>query len=248
MKSIKSFQLPSFFLPILAIALLALPTTLSAKQKLSGDLIFSNGDLISGAILSWNDEEIELLSPDMLESSTFSTKNILSLKLHDDPAARLPTPKDLTTLTLKPRNDKSLGQDEISGSLSQISDTHVTLDTPYAGTLKFKRSLVQDINIEATGEHIYQGPNSLSEWFNTEHNTSWKYSKGALISGDLSGAISQEFKLTNQIKISLDHSWKTNAYFKMKFYSSDHKMSNPEHSYELSVSYDRLSIIKKILS
>ena len=247
MKSFSSFSF-RILAAVVANCVMLLSNLTVADDSLPVTLIFHNGDHISGTIIQWNPEQIELKSKDMIENSTFSTKNLLSMKIHasNAPKTRTSASQDITTITVKPRFLKALGNDKIIGSLDQISATHISLNTPYAGKLNIRRSLIKNISISTNENVIYQGPNSISEWTDTIHSGSFTYHNGALISGNSNGNITIPIDLPDKAVISLDHTWKNQNKIIIRFYTNDYTMTTPSSFYELSTRYNTFYMRKRI--
>lgn len=241
------------FKPFIKYIFPALLTSLSlanAQDLLKGKLLFLNGDTITADILEWKSDSIRVKHPYLLEEYTFDNSNILEIQLIDNGKKTTPQeptgeePQDTTTVLIKPRYKASNANDTIRGNLVQNDAEAITLDTAFAGQLKIERSKILNIDIDATTDLLYNGPNNIDEWLNTLHNESWSYSNNALYSSENMGNISMDMKLPDQLLFSFDQEWRTSAYINVKLFSDDHTISRPNNYYEFSLRHGSITMRK----
>jgi len=133
-------------------------------HKPSGSIFFQNGDSITGQIINWDLNSMTIHSPDFLEPITFSNKYILTTLLNDKPKTNEKEFNNLTTLVLQHRNNQQGLHGVVKGSFSSISDTHVTLNTSYAGKINVLKKFVTKMEVDSKEGYLYTGPNSIEEW------------------------------------------------------------------------------------
>ena len=211
-------------------------SALVEDNSLSGTLYFQNGDSVTGQIINWDLESIDLKSPDFIKPVTFSCAHILNILLDD----KMNTEKqdeldDLTTLILQHRNNQQGLHGVIKGSFTNIDDTHVTLNTSYAGPVKVLKKFVTKMEVDSKQGYLYTGPNSLDEWHNNNINQSWSFTNKSLISGVSAGNIAKDIQISESALISFDLSWKKDENLKLYLYSSDIKQDRSDNYYKITI-------------
>ncbi len=237
-------QFIKFILPVFLIS----GSILNAQKLLTGKILFLNGDSLTADIVEWKEDNIRIKHPFLLNECVLDKANILEIKLLDNGSKELERDKvqDTTTIQIKPRYKSSNDNDTIRGNLVQNNAEAITLETNFAGELKIQRSKILNIDIDATTNLLYHGPNSLDEWHNTLHNSSWSFTNSSLYSSEDMGNISMDMKLPDQLLFSFDQHWRTSAYINIKLFSDDHKMSRPNNYYEFSVRHGSIYVRKFI--
>lgn len=216
------------------------------KDKiLSGTVHFQNGDSVTGQIINWDLESIDLKSPDFTEPVTFSSSHILNILLDD----KVNTEKqdefdDLTTLILQHRNNQQGLHGVIKGGFTNIDDTHVTLNTSYAGQVKVLKKFVTKMEVDSKQGYLYTGPNSLDEWHNNNMNQLWSFTNKSLISGPSAGNIAKDIQISESALISFDLSWKKDENLMLYLYSSDIEQERPDNYYKLTLQKNEQKMYK----
>lgn len=218
------------------------PAKLIAKKNnlpvkgMSGTLFFTNGDSISGQLSDWNLETIALTSRGMLEPITFSSEHITNIVLDDKKIAQEANEsEDLTTLRLQHRNGQKGLNGVIKGSFSDIDDTHITLNTNYAGKIKVLKKFTTKMEVDSKKGYLYMGPNSLEEWNSNNIVQSWEYLNQSLISRKSAANIAKDIKIPDSAVISFDLSWKKDEMLDLYLYSSDPTQARPDNYYKFSI-------------
>lgn len=233
-------KLTSFFcLTFLALSWNTFGETKSPSSDLA-TLIFKDQTSLVGEILALDPKkgELRFTSPDLEGEVTLKTAQLLEINL---------AKKDLTTeekadhyaiATSKPRFDKR-PKDSLRGKLQAIDETHITLETNYAGPLQLRREFIGDLTIFANSPSVYYGPRKLNNWTVSSGNIteSWDFKDNALVSKRPQG-IAREVKIPEQAKISFTISWKNIPAFQFAFLSNEGSTKLPPVSYMCSFSHN----------
>lgn len=215
-------------------------------QLVAGTIFFINGDSIAGQITDWNEDNISLTSQDLVDPVTFSTNKILNVTLKDnrDSIIEVDPNQDETTLIINNRDNQKGLHGMIKGGFSNIDDTHVTLNTNYAGKIKVLKKFITKMEIDSKQGYLYLGPKSLDEWYNNSLVPSWEYTNNSLIGGERAGNLGQDMNLPEEASISFDLSWKNDEYLSLYLFSSDHEQSTPNDYYKLTISRGKITFYK----
>jgi len=227
------------------------PTNIEKKQEshLSGTVYFVNGDSVTGQIIDWNLDNITLSSPDFIEPITFVSAHVLNIILDDQESSKeTDEHSDLTSLIIQHRGKEQGLHGVIKGSFANIDDTHVTLNTSYAGEIKVLKKFITKMEVDSKKGYLYSGPKSLEEWYNNNTDQYWSYSNQSLIAGITAGNIAQDIKLPEHALISFELSWKNQENLELLLYSSDPEASRPDDYYKLSLRpYNNVTMYKYLL-
>lgn len=243
-------SLPKLFSTLLLSLFTLSVNSLNAADILKGKFLFLNGDSITADVIEWKNDSVRIKHPYLLNECEIKKENLLEIKLLNQSTAKEDEAdqklKHTTKLLIKPRYKASNDNDTIRGELIQNDGKHITLKTSYAGQLNIQRSKILSIDINAHSNLLYSGPNSLEEWHNNLHYSSWTYKKGALYSNDKMGSISKDLKMPDRVAISFDQHWRNAAHIKVKLFSDDHKSSRPNNYYEFSIRHGSIYVKKYI--
>lgn len=121
--------------------------------------------------------------------------------------------------------------DVLRGTLANLSDSEVSLDTWYAGPLKFRRAMVDTLEIEDRPELLYSGPSGLDGWTQQDPAT-WTFDQGSLRSAT-PGSIARSLKLPAKTRFAFDLAWRSSPRFRFMFFTDDISSDHPASSYEL---------------
>jgi hypothetical protein len=191
----------------------------AASGSPTGDaLVFRNGDLLHGTLLSIvPDTEIRWSHPDAKRPIEFAPPNIVQIKLAAQPAAPAAPPQAVVRLT---------NGDELRGQIVALDETTLTLQTAYAGELAIQRTMVQTILPKtSTGPALYRGPTDLADWVRPQGDQAWRFRNGALYSvAGQSGPIGRDVKLKDRSRIEFDLAWRNPPYLQISLAAD-----NPEN-------------------
>jgi hypothetical protein len=121
--------------------------------------------------------------------------------------------------------------DVLRGSLAGLGESEVVLDTWYAGTLKFRRSMVDTLEIQDRPEILYAGPDGLAGWIQQKPAT-WTFEQGSLRANS-PGSIARSLELPAKTRFAFDLAWRSSPRFRFIFFSDDTGTEQPSNSYEL---------------
>ncbi len=121
--------------------------------------------------------------------------------------------------------------DVVRGELTGVDETTITLRTWFAGEMKFRRVMVDSLEIQDRPEILFSGPSGLEGWTQSEENA-WSFEHGALRAKG-QGTIARELELPAKTRFAFDLAWRSSPRFRFLFYTDDIKSDHPENSYEL---------------
>lgn len=202
------------------------------KKKTSKAKIFlTNGDQLHGQTLQIDkDNNLQFHSESLHQNASFPLKNVLSLNLDGSQPDKLP--ETLTRVTLQPRFSEQK-HDTILGTLSELTQDSIKLDTWYGGEITLKRSMVQSLDVINNGAGSFFGPNNLDEWSLSEGKGSWNYHHGSLVSVT-KGGIGRDVGLREKSHISFDASWEKTMRFRLQLYANAVGENSPSAYYDLN--------------
>lgn len=187
---------------------------------------FSNGDQLTGEILSLTGEKLSWKSQILREPAEFELEHVLDLSIPSAiPASKIPAAGHRATLEMT-------NGDSIVGQLAGVSDEEIRLQTWYAGELVMRRVNVKSVKISPTPDYHYRGPNSIGEWTRADGDGDWTFKNGELHS-ELPGGIAREVDFPDECSIAFDVAWRGSLRTKLVFFSNDITTSGPESGYEM---------------
>ncbi len=211
--------------PLKAIGLfLTLSIGIHAEDADQAVMRFHNDDQISGKLKALGDESLVWESDILAEPATFDLQHVLNLTLNAENKA--PEAGHVAMLTLK-------NGDQIHGQLGGITDEAITIETWFAGVMKFRRTMVSKIEIEGSSSLHFRGPSSIEEWQQSPQD-SWEYKRQAFISRKM-GSIARDKILPDECTIAFTVERKSDQLdLKLMLFSNDVESSRPRSGYELS--------------
>lgn len=203
------------------ILLLGLAATLASAAD-ETEIRCTDGSRIRGSLLGIGPDRV-LFGADFLASPVpLRLDKVLDLSL---PIQRGESQGDhVAVLTLS-------NGDVLRGTLANLSDSEVSLDTWYAGPLRFRRAMVDTLEIEDRPELLYSGPNGLDGWTQQDPAT-WTFDQGSLRSAT-PGSIARSLKLPAKTRFAFDLAWRSSPRFRFMFFTDDISSDHPANSYEL---------------
>jgi len=133
--------------------------------------------------------------------------------------------------------------DILRGELIGVSDTEISLKTWYAGEMKFRRQMVDTLDIQDRPDVLYAGPTGLDGWTVDDKDT-WVYEEGILRSQH-QGTISRKLDLPAKARFSFDVAWRSTPRFRFIFFSDDVESQEPDNCYILSSTNGRYVQLNK---
>lgn len=185
---------------------------------------FANGDQLSGSMESLTTERLVWNSPILEKSTPFFLKSVLDLKL----TAAQPKSDARHEATVSLTNG-----DSVRGQLASISDDAVELDTWYAGRMKFRRVMISDIQVDERPTLLYQGPEGIDDWTQTEEPHAWSFRDSSFRSTS-AGGIARDVGLPDECSISFVAGWRGTFALKLNFFSDDIHQDSPESGYSMT--------------
>lgn len=170
---------------------------LLAGPTLAQDLVtLKTGDVFSGEVIALSDGIITLQSPHSQKPLRVKNEKLKKLNFGEQSTGDLP--KDSQVINLR-------NGDSMPGKIVALSDTHVTVQTWFAGQLEIPRSQIESLFFGVTPQTtIYQGPNDLSNW--EGNNNEWELTSGRLSSRDR-GTVGKDFELPDNFIFSTRFTW-----------------------------------------
>lgn len=166
---------------------------LAAKPEKS-TVFFSNGDSLKGNIVSLQNNRLSWNSDTLGGEAQVQVEKIREILLSD--VAEMKSDGDHMAFVhfnpdLRQQNQKMAG-DTIYGSLIDITEKHVVLDTWYAGRLQLDRNMIQSFEISDKNAFFYNGPKQENDW-TFSPSKSWENKNGILDQKSSNGTASREF-------------------------------------------------------
>jgi hypothetical protein len=188
---------------------------------------FSNDDRLAGALESLTPDTLVWRSPVLEHPAPFFLRNVTEINIPAAPPANAGGHEATINLT---------NGDVVRGQLVSVTDTTVSLDTWFAGTIHFNRLMVSSVTVGEKPVFLYQGPNGLDGWrqFGESDEPAWTYSRGAFRS-QAAGSIARPDLLPDECSIQFETAWRADSIALKVVLFSDNPASDGENSgYELS--------------
>lgn len=208
---------------ILPLALLISPAP--AKEALA-DILFSNGDQLSGLTrLRYEDGHLIMEGGNVIAGATkVGLDRLYKLRIHGD----APPAADTNHLA----HLKLTNGDTITGQLGSLDPDHVTIETWFAGELRFRRSMAESLEIQHSEPPIYSGPAPISDWSQDEGVPAWSLQDRKLVA-ERPGRIAREIKFPRQCRLSFKLAWRNSVKFRLLLFADSGGSSSPDNCYDL---------------
>lgn len=162
-----------------------------------GDLVaLKTGEVFTGEVAALSEGIITVNSPHSNQPLRIWNNQLQKLRF------------DINNSTEIPKNSQRINlrnQDTLPGEIVALSDTHVSVETWFAGLLEIPREQIDSIFFGVTPqETIYRGPKDLSSWQGNENQ--WELTSGRLSSRDR-GSIGKDFNLPENFIFSTKFTW-----------------------------------------
>ncbi len=150
-----------------SIAVFGLLLTFGAHaQSLRGELIWANGDQLPGELAGARDGQIRWNSELFAKPLVLDTAHLKSIELIS---------KNAETVSAGPFRASLVNGDVIHGSLTDLSEDWITLQSPRHGPIKLKRSQVIHLRRTNHPSLIFLGPNGREGWRVQNRRTSIEF-------------------------------------------------------------------------
>jgi hypothetical protein len=135
------------------------------------------------------------------EQLTLKQTDLFELRIAN-PAAAAPAPGQPQALVVFNNGDS------LSGELKTVDDTHVTLRTPFAGDLKFRRDMIGSLRMVNQSPLMFSGP-APAQWTFAPSEGAWSLEGDSLISKSKGkGEASATLTYPEKFRLGVDLEWK----------------------------------------
>ncbi len=122
--------------------------------------------------------------------------------------------------------------DTLRGELTGVDEKEISLRTWYAGDMRFRREMVDRLEIADRPGILYSGPEGLDGWIRDD-GSEWSFEKGALRSQG-PGSIARKIgRLPAKARYAFDLAWRSSPRFRFIFQSDDPEAVEPSNCYML---------------
>lgn len=193
-------------------------TNSAAEPRAKDALLFRNGDLVYGALLSIDAQDgIRWQHPDAVGIIDFGLDHVDEIQFQY--RARYDT-RTTNACRLRLTN-----QDELEGNLASLGADKIVLETWYAGAINLARNQVQWIMpVPPPAAVIYAGPTGLDGWTIGKVTVGlletgvWRYKNGAFYA-TRAASIARDLKLPDTASVQFDVAWKDSLHLAVAVYT-----------------------------
>lgn len=193
---------------------------------------FANGDSVAGAWQGIAGPVLRWASPVFEGEVGFDMSQVLEIRR----TAKLPEESGDHLATVRLHND-----DVVHGKLASVDGDAVVLETAFAGTMRFNRKMVREVEIESISERTYRGPDSMNSWMLQTGKPAWQYRGGAFVSIG-QGAIGRDAVMPETAIVSFDLAWRETLDFEIVLQSKEPAAGTPRTGYILKISRGNISL------
>jgi len=193
----------------------------------SDTLLFRNGDMLRGSLLSVLPESaVRWSHPDAKQPIEFALTNVVQIKLVGKPAGTTKEGGAIVRLT---------NGDELRGEIVSLDAEKLTLATWYAGQVQIQRTMLQSIVPQtATRATLLAELTGTDGWVRPQGDNAWTYRNGAFVSAT-AGSIGRDLKMGDRMRMDFDLSWRNFPYLQVGLYT-DNLENLYGNSYMLQIS------------
>jgi hypothetical protein len=204
--------------------LLSIPLAATSTLRAQSQIRFAQDNQLGGELLAFTGDRIVWKSPVLEEPASFLVKKVMEVSL----PAETPSYEADHEAVLKLRNG-----DVVHGQLLSVTDEEIQLGTWYAGTMTFRRVMVDSLSINDRPTLFFRGPSGLDGWVQTGARSAWTYQSNALrINGG--GSIGRMVETSDQCRFAFTVEWRGEFRFAVNFFSNDLNSTEPETGYRIS--------------
>lgn len=214
---------------------LLLATLLSAGAATEAEVRCTDGSRLKGNLVEIGPDTARLEADFLASPVPLKIEKILEIGM---PAKRGDFKGDhIATVTLS-------NGDTLRGELTGVGEKEISLHTWYAGDMKFRREMVDRLEIEDRPEMFYSGPDAISGW-TLDDPPSWTYEQGALRAQG-PGSVSRDVgKLPPKTRYAFDLAWRASPRFRFIFQSDDVEAAEPANCYMIDFTNTRFLQLTK---
>jgi hypothetical protein len=197
-----------------------------SAAKPSATIRFANDDRLSGSLESLTPDLLVWKSPVLETPTPFFRKKVLEVSLPPPALPEIDADHEaLVTLT---------NGDTVRGQLASVTDEAVSLETWFAGRMRFNRLMVRSVKIDPLVPLLYRGPVGTDGWVQPGAKPAWTYGRSAFRSL-AAGSIGRDGLLPEECSVSFDVAWRSDSFnLKLILFSKDPSVQNSNSGYELS--------------
>ena len=199
-------------------------TALASQAATEAEVQCTDGSRLKGSLLEIGPERARLDADFLASPVPLKVERILEIGL---PSKRGDFKGDhIATVRIS-------NGDTLRGELTGVSDKEISLRTWYAGDLKFRREMVDSLEIEDRPDILFSGPTDLAGW-TQDDPPSWSLEQGALRSLGPGTVARQIDGVPMKARYAFDLSWRSSPKFRFIFQSDDVKANDPDNCYILT--------------
>jgi len=215
---------------------LALLSTLNVVAE--DQITLKNKNIFIGKVVALNDGIIELKTPHSASPLKVLNDGLLQLHFADTDQSELP--KDSQILHLH-------NGDYFPGNITQLSETHLSFQTWFAGTLEVPRTMIQSLNFGMTPQRIIaQGPKNISDW-TQGRNSSWEIENG-IMSSSRDGFVGKDFALPESFIFGIHFNSNDSPNFRIHLCSDGLDETSKKNSDSYMIAINRNGIdVKRVI-
>ncbi len=195
----------------------------------------TDGSRLKGTLLEIGAESARLEADFLAAAVPLKLEKILEIAL---PARRGEFKGDhIASVTLS-------NGDTLRGELTGVTAEEISLRTWYAGDLRFRREMVDRLEIEDRPELLFSGPEGLEGW-TRDDGSRWSFEQGALRSQG-PGTIARKIdRVPPRARYAFDIAWRSSPRFRFIFQSDDVESLEPPNCYMLTFTNARYVQLSK---
>lgn len=168
-------------------------------------ITLKNEDLFFGKVIALKDGLIEVATPHSDTPLKVLNKDLLRLNFADTATSEL----EKNSQKLKLKNG-----DSFPGEVVALSETHLTFQTWFAGTLEIPRTQIESVFFGVTPQPtLYRGPKGIDSWTQSNENR-WKFTNGVMLS-HAAGFIGKKLPISGNFIFSTIVSWASSPNMKI---------------------------------
>ena len=206
------------------------PAAESSAPSLNGPVLhLKGGGFITGELKNSDDaKSLTWQSPSLRDPLVFGLGAVSSVNF--------PLPKDVHKSSGEYSFELS-GGDLLFGSLVQVNDSDIEIETHRFGKLKVARENVQRVYRWKDGaDLIYLGPNGLNGWKQALlPKDAWREESGQLVTSQEGAAIVSDLKLPDKATIEFEIGWSSKPDFDLAFGTGPDLPSKKDHAFHIEV-------------
>lgn len=220
---------------ITTLFLAACLSSVAGAQDDFSQIRFAQSNQLSGRMLSFTGDRILWSSPVLEEPASFLVKRVLDVSF---PSATPDYEADHeATLVL-------MNGDVVRGQLASVTDEEIQLSTWYAGTMKFRRVMVEKVSIEDRPKLFFRGPSGMDGWVQANNGDAWSL-RGSALQASKRGSIGRNVETPDECRFAFTASWRGDFRLALNLFSPNLESSDPDAGYRLNFEPQMMSVQKR---